>query len=416
MAMYNNLQILLAALKPSQYRDYWKLWRGKDNNLLNDNIYKSIKWNKYLEDNKHKIYDSEPKFESVFIETFINEYNKNKKQFLLNTFYNEYKSISDNSLTYEDLLEMLSNDYSIDNITKFAKEYFQKINKYNNPVLNYKDFSMSRKEFIDKKTDDLKKEFLETLPPLEFNDISKIYEKLFNNKYRIYLPFKSKILNIDPEIISTYLEKFVKNSNIQDWEYNIQSTDDKYIKNKKTGKNIRFGKILDLLIKNKDDNKINDILDKIVETKDKFINRQDFFEGKIVISRHPYDIASMSTDRGWTNCMDLDRKEYSECHYIAPSITNGILIAYLVQENDTNITDPISRLLIKPYVEENKNIDFNTPNWLLKVSKIYGKNYSEFTNTVQKWLNDNWNSKIRANNKYKLLPNIYKEVKDNEYF
>ena len=33
MAMYNNLQILLAALKPSQYREYWKLWKGKDNNV-----------------------------------------------------------------------------------------------------------------------------------------------------------------------------------------------------------------------------------------------------------------------------------------------------------------------------------------------------------------------------------------------
>ena len=147
-------------------------------------------------------------------------------------------------------------------------------------------------------------------------------------------------------------------------------------------------------------------------------NRLVSFKGKIVIFRHLYDIAGMITDRCWTSCMNLDKGKYKE--YISSSIINGTLIAYLVNENDTNINKPIARVLIKPYIIEDSVINFDNPNWLLKVSCIYRQNYKKFPIIVQKWLDDNWNNKIKnENNKntlYKLHDGSYKEHADEKFF
>lgn len=68
-----------------------------------------------------------------------------------------------------------------------------------------------------------------------------------------------------------------------------------------------------------------------------------------VISRHPYDIAGASTDRGWTSCIALD--DGAESHYVAGYVRNS-LIGYLIEEGDWNIKRPIGRVLIQRYVKE----------------------------------------------------------------
>jgi len=72
----------------------------------------------------------------------------------------------------------------------------------------------------------------------------------------------------------------------------------------------------------------------------------------IVISRHPIDIAGMSTDRGWSSCMRLPTKDDPEDgnfhKQIKCDVQEGTLIAYLIKENDRNIEKPIGRVLIKP--------------------------------------------------------------------
>lgn len=68
----------------------------------------------------------------------------------------------------------------------------------------------------------------------------------------------------------------------------------------------------------------------------------------IVISRHPYDIGGMSTDKEWDSCMNL--VDGSNREYVLNDIENGTIISYLVDKNDPNINKPISRILIKPFV------------------------------------------------------------------
>ena len=75
----------------------------------------------------------------------------------------------------------------------------------------------------------------------------------------------------------------------------------------------------------------------------------------MVISKHPYDIGGMSTNRSWTSCMNLRGGENS--NYVPIDISQGTIISYLIQRNDKNIQDPVSRILIKPYMEQDGRND-----------------------------------------------------------
>jgi len=76
----------------------------------------------------------------------------------------------------------------------------------------------------------------------------------------------------------------------------------------------------------------------------------------VVFSKHPYDIAGMSYGRSWKSCTDLvigpKRK------FVKVDIENGTVIAYLATPDDTNLRQPLGRVLIKPYVDvkDEKNI------------------------------------------------------------
>jgi len=75
----------------------------------------------------------------------------------------------------------------------------------------------------------------------------------------------------------------------------------------------------------------------------------------MVISKSPYDLGGMSTDRKWNySCMDLRKGNLRE--FIPIDVERGTLISYLVDPADKNIKNPIGRILIKPYLElDNKD-------------------------------------------------------------
>lgn len=95
----------------------------------------------------------------------------------------------------------------------------------------------------------------------------------------------------------------------------------------------------------------------------------------VVISRHPYDIAGMSTGRGWRSCMNVE--DGSNRHYVERDIKSGSLVAYLVKASDPNISNPSARILLRVY----KHLD-KTGLW---PSRIYGTAPASFTRTVSAW-------------------------------
>ncbi len=142
-------------------------------------------------------------------------------------------------------------------------------------------------------------------------------------------------------------------------------------RNKKNGQQIKIGKVLTKFERTR---LLNDYTkDEIREgVKDNYI---------VVISRHPYDIAGMSTDRGWSSCMNLDGG--SNSHYVPLEIENGTVVAYCVKANDPDIKNPNARLLIKPFV----NIENEKEIYLGIDAKVYGTAPEGFVNAVKKWVN-----------------------------
>ena len=97
-------------------------------------------------------------------------------------------------------------------------------------------------------------------------------------------------------------------------------------------------------------------------------------ECQVVISRDPYDIAGMSTDRKWHSCMELknENENYDERsknqnqggmyrYYVKNDLTEGSLIAYLIDKKDREIEAPYARVLIKPYINRQWNQIFLSP-------------------------------------------------------
>lgn len=123
---------------------------------------------------------------------------------------------------------------------------------------------------------------------------------------------------------------------------------------------------------------------------------------KVVISRHPYDIAGMSTDRSWRSCMTYAFKGINypdqeviagiNVRYVQNDIEKGSIVAYLVSPEDVlpngkiALKRPLSRILMKPH----KNID-NSNDYAYSLGIIYGASNRKFGEFVKKWLIENIN-------------------------
>jgi hypothetical protein len=134
----------------------------------------------------------------------------------------------------------------------------------------------------------------------------------------------------------------------------------------KDGRIIKIGKLLRKLGEEK-------LLD--TYNKSKTNTLKNVGDLQVVISRHPYDIIGMSTDRGWTTCHDLKDKRYGGEHLemIKYYLQKGSLVAYLIRKEDRNIEKPISRILI---VKEFRD---------LKPNETYGTYVKEFDVFVKNW-------------------------------
>lgn len=134
----------------------------------------------------------------------------------------------------------------------------------------------------------------------------------------------------------------------------------------------------------------------------------------ICISMHPYDIAGMSTDRGWTSCMNL--KDGSNKKYVKQDVAGGTLIAYLIEPKDRNINKPIARALAKPYFERQGNLKNQVGDG--KVNALYLVDYAypdatmPFVHVLQEWFDEHINphlSTTERNGVYYLKDRLYND-------
>lgn len=154
---------------------------------------------------------------------------------------------------------------------------------------------------------------------------------------------------------------------------------------------------------------------------------------KIIISRHPHDVAGMSTDRGWRSCMEMRGPSTAggiNQRFLQHDIQNGTHVAYLVRPEDNDIKNPMARIALKPYHADDEgavktwlsSLDDNIESWLKPKPSFQGDNphtilrpesrvygigakgddddnsasgvdsaiVSSFKNTVKNWANQNF--------------------------
>jgi hypothetical protein len=131
----------------------------------------------------------------------------------------------------------------------------------------------------------------------------------------------------------------------------------------KNNQEIKLTKALNIISKKEPD--VKELIDRYTTIKSKGVIDKDE-NLMIVFSSNKYDIIGMSTDRIWDSCMNIisggNRK------YVKIDIEKGTIICYLTKVNDTNIENPLGRVLIKPYI----NIENEEDVVLYAENRTYG--------------------------------------------
>lgn len=112
----------------------------------------------------------------------------------------------------------------------------------------------------------------------------------------------------------------------------------------------------------------------------------------VCVSMHPYDIAGMSTDRGWVSCMELTHG--AERQHVKADVKNGTLIAYLIDAQDKNLNRPVSRCLLKPYFDVNDakpRVGKKGSPVVYLADRAYPDKNATFVMRVQDWFDANIN-------------------------
>ena len=150
------------------------------------------------------------------------------------------------------------------------------------------------------------------------------------NAYRIYLPFETEVKKavLIPPTLQAYLQSAIPNkpyatdadNYMQGLAYEVANPTRK----------LGIGKMLARSEASEKDAARKTELQALKKTFDADPQRAATRKADklIVISRHPYDVAGMSTDRGWKSCMNL--VDGINRHYVLRDVKQGSLVAYLI--------------------------------------------------------------------------------------
>lgn len=187
------------------------------------------------------------------------------------------------------------------------------------------------------------------------------------NAYRVYIPIptyqpSNNDITPDPEI-----EKVLNQNNYEiiDYVKGIVYDNTKKFQTK-------IGKVLQKLGR-------TDLLNKFNTDENRSAKQSQYI---VVISRHPYDIAGMSTGRGWTSCMNLNTGQYRK--YVPIDVKEGTIVAYVTKKEDLNLNNPTGRILIKPFIDSLGSDRV----YLVPEDKCYGTDVEGFEDVVMRWTNE----------------------------
>ena len=131
----------------------------------------------------------------------------------------------------------------------------------------------------------------------------------------------------------------------------------------------------------------------------------------ITISRHPLDVAGMSTGRKWdkTSCMRIGVNGTTDCDvgsnrkFIKSDMQHGTLAAYVHDNDDKQLDNPQSRVLLKRH----DSVDYNEKPIFRPENRIYGDQNDDIKHTVSKWAEKHYPSK--EDGVYVKHPSLYND-------
>jgi hypothetical protein len=216
----------------------------------------------------------------------------------------------------------------------------------------------------------------------------KPFESWFGGKYRLYFP-----LNIESEPTKNEIDKEVEMA-LSSYGYKITDYVGGYCE--KDGVKYRIGKIISKLKEQEIRESVNkvdeeEVLKRWAEVNTIFLNssaRQIKNIDRnllVVISQNPHDIAKMSFERRWTSCMKLTEKEDDDKEdnsNIYCEVSEGGLVAYLINKDDKSIENPLARISIRRFVND-EGISIALPE-----ADVYGMNLPGFYEIVKEWTDE----------------------------
>ena len=125
----------------------------------------------------------------------------------------------------------------------------------------------------------------------------------------------------------------------------------------------------------------------------------------VVISRHPYDVFGMSTDRHWSSCMKLG-DGYSNGRALRQEALAGTLVAYLVKTdelrkgNKVALKRPTSRIAFRPLRNKQDELAYN-------IGPIYGAKSKAFTDFCTDWIAKSFNSLVEDDTGFMVVRGPY---------
>lgn len=214
----------------------------------------------------------------------------------------------------------------------------------------------------------------------------KPFNYLFDGSNRIYLPF----------IKSSSLALSAEDQKIIDILTAYKFTDIDYIKGYATSSDGRKFKILSAL--SKIENKLikkaenQEKIDKIKLFFKKLFEHFTYSESRklknyddltVVISQDPIDVATMSTNRSWSSCMNLKKEKSFSAERLLCEVSSGGLVAYLIKSSDVDIKKPLARIWIRRFTNAAGE------SYAIPEEKIYGNATKDFYDFVKNWLEEN---------------------------
>lgn len=223
-------------------------------------------------------------------------------------------------------------------------------------------------------------------------------DRIFGTKSRITFPVDLDVdANLAMRLIQSTPDYEMVNNFLQQHNYSITDYDAGICQLRGDGRDFKIGRILNRY-------------DASEEIKAAFMNGESRAAAKqkkqnlsITISRNPYDIAAMSTKRGWSSCMDLSHG----CNrsYVFRDIRYGTMIAYLHRTSDVDIMKPICRILMKPYrVAKSRLLRDRIVGM---ENRPYGTDVAGFKTEVQKWIDASF--PIQEDKEFTLNQYVYND-------